>query len=397
MTFVRRLLIAGLGLWLAACASTPDEQAPAELTDFTQERGLQRLWSRSIGNGQGGSFNRLVPAVADDVLYAVSANGRLQALDYRKGKLLWQRKLDEPVSGGVGTGEGRLLLGTAEGDVLSLDAADGSELWRQRLSGEVLAAPQTDGQLVVAQTYDGHVVALDADSGELRWSYAATVPLLTLRGTSTPMIVGNLVVAGLANGRVVALDLETGALRWEQRVAIPKGSTEIERISDVDGNLLLDNGIVYAVGYQGKVMAIEARSGRRLWERDASAYVGPAAGYSNIYVVTADGTVNAYQETGQGVTWSQTVLARRQLTQPAILSGSLAVGDFEGYLHFLSQVDGHLVARDRADDEGLRAPMLVHDNILFVYGNSGKLVAYQFDSSATGTTGKVSRRKGPRR
>lgn len=392
-----RFALLCLAAWLAACSSTPKGNEPAELTDFPQERQIHTIWSRSVGNGQGGGYNRLVPAVLDDVLYVASADGDVLALNYQNGKVLWKRRLKEPLSGGVGAAGDRLLLGTAEGDVLALKAENGEELWRRRLSGEVLAPPQSDGRMVVVQTYDGHIVALNGDDGTRLWSYAATVPRLTLRGTSTPRIAGNLVVAGLANGRVVALDQDSGVLRWEQRVAVPKGSTEIERLSDVDGNLLIENGRVYALGYQGKVMATDLRSGSRLWERDASGYVGPVGGYGNIYVVTDDGAITAYQDSGQGVIWSQNVLARRRLTEPAIVSGSLAVGDFEGYLHFLSQIDGHLVARTRVDSEAIRAPMLVHDDTLFVYSDSGVLSAYQFEPGEGGVYRPRGPTVGPRR
>lgn len=378
--FFRVAAVLLFGAWLAACSSTPKENEPAELTDFPREREIQRVWSRGIGDGQGNSYNRLVPAADGDRVYAASADGEVVALRVRNGKVIWKKELDLPLSGGVGLGDGRLLLGSAEGDVLALEPETGEELWRARLTGEVLAPPKGDGDMVVVQTYDGHIVALDAATGEQRWSYAATVPRLTLRGTGTPRVVGRMVIAGLANGRVIALDQESGALRWEQRVSVPQGSTEIERLSDVDGNLLIENGRVYAVGYQGKVMAIDARSGRRLWERDASSYVGPVGGYGNIYVVTEDGSLTAYQDSGQGVIWSQTILANRRLTEPAILSGSIAVADFEGYVHFISQIDGHLVARTRTDSNGVRAPLLVHGKMLFVYGNSGELTALRFES-----------------
>lgn len=394
----RTLLIALLPVLLAACASTPEQGEPAELTRFEQERELELLWSESVGNGQGDSLLQLVPAADGDILYVISADGELLALKAEKGEQVWRRELKEPVSGGIGIAEGLLLLGTAEGEVLALDKGTGELQWRRKLTGEILAAPQGNRDVVVAQTYDGHVVGLRADNGEQLWSYAASVPRLTLRGTSTPLLEGNLVLAGLANGRVVALDQQTGALHWEVRVSVPKGSTEIERLADVDGRLLVDNDQLFAVGYQGKIVAVDLRSGRRLWERDASSYVGLVAGYGNVYGVATDATITAYQQNGQGVIWSQTVLANRKLTEPAILGGSLVVGDFEGYLHFISQVDGHLVAREYVDSSGFRGPLLVDGNRLFAYANDGTLAVYRFVSGERKRESSGgSARKGPRR
>ncbi len=373
-----KYLIVLAPMLLAACAGTPEENEPAELTDFVIEREVEKLWSAGIGEGQGKGLYQLRPAIEGDTVYVVSADGELQARDLATGKKRWKRDIERAVSGGVGVDSERLYLGAAEGKVIAY-TLKGEEVWETQLNGEILAPPVSDGELVVAQTYDGQVVGLDAVSGEQQWAFAASVPRLTLRGTSTPLLDGQSVYAGLANGRVVALDRRTGELRWEQRVSVAKGSTEIERLSDVDGSLLLHNGVLFAAGYQGKLMAIDTRSGRPLWERDISSYSGPVEGYGNVYVADALGSVHAFEQNGQGVLWTQTVLARRKLTQPAILSGSLAVGDFEGYVHFISQIDGHLVSRIHVDGSGIRAPMVVVDDKLLVFSNDGKLAAYTFE------------------
>ena len=52
------------------------------------------------------------------------------------------------------------------------------------------------------------------------------------------------------------------------------------------------------------------------------------------------------------------------------------VGDLEGYIHLLSQVDGRFVGREKVDSAGVRARPLVVGDWLYVYGNSGELVAY---------------------
>ena len=393
MMNLNRLLLPLAAVLLTACAGTPEENDPAELTDFVTERDLIRIWSDQVGDGQGKGLYQLRPAVEGDTLYIASADGEVQARDISNGDLRWKQKLAETVSGGVGVDYERLYLGTTEGVVIAFDLM-GKELWRTQLSGEVLAPPASDDEIVIVQTYDGQLFALDAVTGEKRWAFSASVPRLTLRGTSTPLVDGPLVFAGLANGRVVALDKETGELRWEQRVSVPKGSTEIERLSDVDGELLLDSGILYAAGYQGNLVAIDVRSGRTLWQRELSSYTGPVEGYGNIYVADADGSIHAFEKNGQGVIWTQTVLARRKLSAPAILSGSLVVGDFEGYLHFVSQVDGHLVSRVQLDDSGVRAPMVTADDKLFVFSNEGRLAAYSFERDSY----RVKRRTfGPKR
>ena len=374
------VLSAGL-LMLSGCSSfdSDAEQEPAELTDFKVEREFDKLWSQGIGDGQGGLYNRLTPAIDGELIIAAAFDGDVEAFDAATGKSRWDVNVDRNLVGGVGAGGDRVFLGSSDGHLIALSAGDGALLWETALSGEVLAPPQTDGERVYLQTFDGYVLALDADTGKVVWSFSSGVPVLTLRGTSTPLLHEGAVIAGLANGKLVSLDAATGRLRWEQRIAVPQGSTEIDRLVDIDGELLIHNGTLYAVSYQGRLVALDPATGNRRWARDASSYVGLAVGFSNVYVVGHTGSVTAFAANGQGVRWEQTMLARRRLTAAASWGSYVAVGDFEGYLHLLSQVDGRPVARTRVDSSGLRARLLVAGDILYAYANNGDLVAYRLE------------------
>ena len=291
------------------------------------------------------------------------------------GDVKWKKDLELPVSGGVGVGYGMVLIGTLKGDVVALDSSTGEEKWRARVTSEVLSAPATNGDIVVVQTQDDRVIGLDASTGDQRWLYDSTPAVLTLRGTSGPIVTNNLAVAGLSTGKVVALNTQNGVPAWETRVAIPQGRSELDRVVDIDGGLLLSGETIYVATYQGRVAALDLQSGRINWQRDASSYAGVAQGFGSVYVSLASGTVESVDERSTTALWSNDSLARRQLSAPEVFSSYVAVGDFEGYLHLLSQVDGRFVGRQRIDSDGLRARPLVVGNMLYVYGNGGKLEA----------------------
>ncbi|SFM06989.1 outer membrane protein assembly factor BamB [Halopseudomonas pachastrellae] len=378
MKMLSRCLILGLSAAvMVGCSSSKKELPPAELEKFNAEVELDRIWKRNVGVGQGDLYNNLTPALDGLTLYAADAKGRVVALERETGKEKWEVKLKEPLSGAVGAGGGLVLVGTLDGQVITLDEADGSEKWRAQVSSEVLAAPQTNGDVVVVQTQDDKLVGLDISNGERRWIYESTLPVLTVRGHSEPVVDVRQVFAGLASGKVVALSAETGIPMWEQRVAQPTGRSELERMVDIDGRLLLDDQTLYVVSYQGNVAALDAQSGRPLWQHAASSYVGPGAGFGSVYISEADGTVQALDAGSATELWSTEALARRQLTAPVAFSNFVAVGDFEGYLHLLGQTDGRMAGRVRVDGDGLRAAPLTVGDLLFVYGNSGDLAAYK--------------------
>lgn len=368
--------VLALTLVVVGCSSnSKKELPPAELPDFSEEVQLNKEWSRSIGAGQGDLFSMLVPAVDGDSIYAADVEGLVMALDRRSGKVLWKQDLDLSVSGAVGAGYGLVLLGTLKGEIIALAADSGEEQWRAQVPSEILAAPATNGDVVLVQGQDDRLVAFDAATGAQRWIFESTPAVLTLRGTGAPLLTRNLAIAGLSSGKVIALDAQRGIPVWEQRVAIPSGRSELDRVVDIDGGLLLSGNTLYVVTYQGRVAGLDLESGRVLWQREASSSVGLAKGFGSVYASLADGTVEGIDERSASALWSNDALARRQLSAPEVFSSYVAVGDLDGYLHLLSQVDGRFVGRTRIDSDGLRAKPLVVGDWLYAFGNSGKLVA----------------------
>ncbi|MDE1167196.1 MAG: outer membrane protein assembly factor BamB [Pseudomonas sp.] len=360
----------------AGCSSnSKKELPPAELHDFKEEVVLHKEWSRSIGDGQGKTYNMLVPAIENDSIYAADVTGVVMAMNRLNGDVTWKKDLELPVSGAVGVGYGLVMIGTIRGDVIALDATNGEEKWRARVTSEVLAPPASNGDVVVVQTQDDRLIGLDASTGSQLWQYDSTPAVLTLRGTGAPLVTNHLAIAGLSTGKVVALDVRNGVPVWEQRIAVPQGRSELDRVVDIDGGLLLSGGTLYVASYQGRMAGLDLESGRILWQRDASSYAGVAQGFGSVYIAGANGTVEGVDERSTTSLWSNDSLARRQLSAPEVFSSYVAVGDFEGYLHLLSQVDGRFVGREKIDGDGLRARPLVDGNMIYVFGNSGKLEA----------------------
>ena len=357
-----------------------DPREPVELQKIDEQVKLKSRWSRGVGDGQGDGLYKINPILVNDSIYVASSEGKLASVDAKTGRVRWKSNLDLALSGGVGHHRDSIFVGASEGLVMRLSADSGEEIWRAVVSGEVLSAPQGDGRYVVAQTYDGKLIGFDYETGEIRWTYTSDVPVLTLRGTGTPMILGDNAIAGFADGKVVAVNLRSGNVAWESRVAIPQGRSEIERIVDLDGYMALQGNELYVASYQGRLVAIDIRSGRRLWQRNVSSVSGVGVGFGNVYVADDDGTVSAFLRNGQGVRWQNIDLGFRELSLPTPVNSYVATVDFEGYLHLLSQVDGEIVGRTKVDSKGARADMIAWGNRLFVYTNDGALKAYDAEA-----------------
>lgn len=377
------LLLLGL---LAGCSTVADwfgkkdetVTPPAPLVEFQQTVNVIKIWSQGTGNGTDEQYLKLSPVVADQRIYVVDTDGRLTAMDATNGQQIWSKDIDAHITGGPGYGEKTVLIGTGEGYVMAFDADSGKKLWRVPVSSEVLSAPQRKGDTVVVRTVDGKVFGLAADSGQRHWVYDRSEPPLTLRGTSNPVIDGNTVIAGFDGGRLAALDLESGRLLWETRVATAKGTSELERMVDIDSEPVIIDGVIYVASFQGQLAAIREDSGRILWSRDISSYAGFSADGANIYVSDDDSNVLAYDRYTGSLLWKQTKLHNRAVTAPAVIGDYIVVGDLAGYLHWMDKKNGRFVARTRVSDQRIIAPPLVVGNIVYAYDTDGELAAYTY-------------------
>ncbi len=369
------LLLALLALGACSIFSDDESEQPAELQRFDQEIELRQVWSESIGDGQGRHYNRLAPAIDGSLIFAASADGTVVALDKISGDVRWRQRTGEEITGGVGAAGGMVVFGTRDAQVIALSQTDGERLWATAVSSEVLAAPQTDGRVVAAQSVDGRLTALNASDGLQRWVYDSTVPALSLRGTSKPLISGNTVVAGFASGIIAAIDATNGLLIWEERVAVPQGRYDIDRIIDIDGDPILSGQTVFISSFQGNLLGLDVASGRIVWGMPGSSYNSLALGLGNIYWVNNFSHVIAVQNNTERTVWENEDLRLRRVNSPVTINNYVAVADFEGYLHLMSQIDGRIIGRDRVDRSGVRANILSEGDTLYVYGNSGRLVA----------------------
>ena len=364
---------------LTACGSLPEAQyPPKDLKSFDEQVELEIVWQDFAAKGPGELGYLLPPVVAGQQIYAIDRAGNLTAWQADKGTFLWEANLETGASSGLSYNQGQLYVGTQNGEVIALSASGGQVLWRTRLSTQIMTPPQinTASRQLVVQTADGRVSALDERTGRILWNYESAEPLLTLHGTATPLVVPSATFAGFANGRVVALDNRNGQLAWDVRVAVPSGRTDIERLVDVDGQpLLTSKGVLVVTSYQGRLIALDPSSGRGIWERKDSSFYPAVEGFGNILYVDEASNIVALDARSGGVLWNQDALSGRRLTAPVIWGDTLAVGDYEGYVHLISLADGHVVGRIEADASGIEQPLIATDNILYAIAVNGRLVA----------------------
>lgn len=380
-------LAATLALSLSGCATIKEwtsgdtGEPPTPLTNFTPTISFGNVWQAQVGDGNDGRFLKLAPLVTATRVVASSTDGTVAAFDRRSGSQLWRIDTDTELSSGPGGNDEMVVVGSSEGQVIALNAANGASLWTSAVSSEILSAAGVGDNMVVVRTSDGHLYGLDRYDGSQQWVYNQTEPVLTLRGTSAPQVFSNGVIAGMDNGSLITLLTDSGQAVWTLKVADARGSSELQRIVDIDGDPVIYADTVYAVAYQGNVVAAQLRSGEPQWQRKMSSSAGLGVDDANVYVSDADSNVIALsRDTGASV-WKQEGLRARSLSAPTAVGPGAVVGDFEGYLHLLALDDGRFLGRTQVGSSAILAKPVFADGILYVINAKGRLQALSLSGS----------------
>ena len=357
----------------AACASGSKGPKPAELAPLPGAKPVRLAWSASIGDADRFFFS---PALTSEGLFTAARDGTVTRIDPENGRTLWSASAERKLSAGAGAGPRTVAVATEQGEVIALDAEKGAVRWRARVSSEVLAAPTVAAGLVLVRSIDSRVFAFDEQDGKRRWVYQRAPVSLKVRSPAGISVEGDTAYAGFAGGKLAALALSNGGVRWEATVAIPKGATELERMTDIVGDPAVQGREVCVAAYQGRVACYEAASGRQTWALEMSSINGVSLDARYAYVTDERGAVHALDRTNGRSIWKQDKLFLRQPSLPVPLGDLIAVGDFEGYVHFLSRDTGAFVARYSTDGSAIHAaPLLLPSSLLLVETQDGGLYA----------------------
>ena len=351
---------------------------PSPLINFTETAKLNKVWLQNIGKGTDDSFTNITPTILDEQIFIADPKGNIAALTIKSGDFVWRNDSRLSITGGPGAGSSLVLVGTSEGEILALSRNTGSEAWRTKVSSEVLSSPREADGVVVVRTIDGKIFALDAIDGKHLWIYDRSVPTLSLRGTSSPVIANGLIITGFDDGRLAVIELKTGKLVWEKKVAFSRGRNELERMVDIDAQPLVIEKIIYVTTFQANVSAISLETGQILWQREISSHSELSADKKNIFLTEDNGSVWALNRFTGASAWKQVKLANRKVTGPAILGDKVIVCDAEGYMHWLDKETGNFAVRTRIGDNPILTQPINSNDILFVYSSSGALSAYTY-------------------
>ena len=325
-----------------------DEPIVYDKEELNALKAVERIplkWKNKVSENEIASF---YTAYDNGAVYVADEAGKLTKFNAATGKQEWQIKTKNKFSAGVGIGDGLILIGTFKGEVLAYNES-GHMLWQSSVTSEILSPPQVQNNVVAVRTVDGRIFALDAIDGKRKWIYQGATPSLTVRSTAGITLAHGAVFAGFPGGKMVAMSLFNGNIGWEVAVSQPRGVTELERMTDITSAPVINNRLVCAVAYQGRIACFAINDGAYLWARESSSSAGLVMDNDYVYVTEDNGVVAAYDLLSGASMWKQSRLGSKKLTRPVIIGQYIVVGDDQGYVNLLRNYDGALLARSATD------------------------------------------------
>ena len=339
----------------------PDE--PKELVAFSNQKNIVIEWKNSFkGENEIGNF---LPDFSAQNLFFSDASGNVSSINASTGDRNWSIELNFLASG-TSAGFGLVVVSDIDGNVIAVDQNDGSKLWSTNVKGEVLSKVAIDAKVVVVKTGSGELLGLDRENGEILWSYRSKLPLLTVRGSSSPVIVDDLVYVSFDNGRLGVFELNSGFQVWDGAISYVKGVSELENLIDSDSSPVVDGGLIYTTNYQGNLNIFDTAQRRSVWSYETSSFYSPIVSRGMLTIVEANSGLRSFALKTLQESWTNDDYINRDLSNAVSYKGSLVVGDFEGYVHVIDTLNGKTIGRKKISRKPIKSILSRSDSLYII-------------------------------
>ena len=339
----------------------PDE--PKELVAFSNQKNIVIEWKNSFkGENEIGNF---LPDFSAQNLFFSDASGNVSSINASTGDRNWSIELNFLASG-TSAGFGLVVVSDIDGNVIAVDQNEGSKLWSTNVKGEVLSKVAIDAKVVVVKTGSGELLGLDKENGEILWSYRSKLPLLTVRGSSSPVIVDDLVYVSFDNGRLGVFELNSGFQVWDGAISYVKGVSELENLIDSDSSPVVDGGLIYTTNYQGNLNIFDTAQKRSVWSYETSSFYSPIVSRGMLTIVEANSGLRSFALKTLQESWTNDDYINRDLSNAVSYKGNLVVGDFEGYVHVIDTLNGKTIGRKKISRKPIKSILSRSDSLYII-------------------------------
>ena len=351
------------------------------------------VWSSPVGKGDSrGNRITAAPVGAGGVIYTLDSQSGVAAVNAANGGVIWRTDVSTPSDpssdasgGGLALASGTLYVTSGFGTLTALDAGSGGTRWTQDLDAAATGAPTTDGDLVYAVSRDGLGWAVETSNGRVRWQVDGIGDAAGVTGPAGPAVSGRSVFFPFGAGDIVAALRDGGTRLWGAAVTGAREGRAYFELDDITGTVVVDGARLYAGNATGRIVALDAVTGERIWTAREGAVgpVWPAGG--SVFAVTDAGAAIRMDASNGAVMWSTqlpTFTAKRERRRkgvvahygPILAGGRVWIASSDGVLRGLDPSTGALASQVTLPAGAASAPIVVN-RVMYLMDERGHLNA----------------------
>ncbi len=356
------------------------------------ESGFKEKWRASIGEGSTDEIPlNAQPIVVDGRVFTLDTESNLSAISTQNGKQLWRKNIrpkeeDDPViGGGIAFSNAVLYVTNGYDELLAVNPEDGKIFWRKELPAPARAAPTIMDSRLYVITLDSRVLALDPRTGNLLWEYTGISEMAGLVGAASPAANYDIVVPAFSSGDVVALRVENGSVAWSDNLSNLRAIGGLSSLSDIKALPVIDKGLIIAISFSGRIVAIDERTGSRIWQREIGGSQTPWVAGNYIFLISSDSELVALSRDTGAISWV-TQLDKYEDAEdkdgkifwygPIMAGGRLIVAGSDGRIIEVKPETGEPLAQSYSG-VATTLPPVVADKTLYLLDENGTLQALQ--------------------
>ena len=322
-----------------------EDKGYSDLPNYTPGSKVDLIWEVEFSSKFKGTYSFLDIFKFDDKIFIPTYDKKIYVVSSESGSV--EKSIDTKLDifSGLVVDSELIYFGSKQDTVSAIKRSDNTILWQRIMSSEVMSISKVVNNMIYVRTNDSNISAIDVNTGKFLWINSQLSANLSIRGSSEPIISDNKVYSGFEDGRIAAYNALNGDIIWQSQLSGIKAETLIDRLNDIDGSMIVDKGVLYAISYQGSIAALDSFSGQILWSRKASSIDGLSASYDNIFYTDDDGILWCLEKYSGRPVWKQDSFKKRLIGTPIILNDFILVSDIENYIHIINADDGSISGR----------------------------------------------------
>ena len=321
------------------------EKAYSELPDYIHGSKVDLIWEVEFSSESDDAYSFLSIFKFNGELFIPTHDKKIYVISSESGVVEESIDTKLDIFSGLVVDSELIYFGSKQDTVTAIKRSDNTILWQRIMSSEVMAISKTVNNIIYVRTNDSNISAIDVNTGKFLWINSQVSADLSIRGSSEPIISDDKVYSGFEDGRIAAYNAINGDIIWQSQLSGITSETVIDRLNDIDGSMIVDKGVLYAISYQGSIAALDSFSGQILWSREASSIDGLGTSDNNIFYTDDNGILWALDKYSGRPVWKQDSFQKRLIGSPIFLNDFILVGDIENYIHIINADDGTISGR----------------------------------------------------